>query len=70
MLKTIKEISVGQKWYAAGNPSCIVDIVDIVCWDKENPNELISYDIYYQFDNGSIEDKDGFNFQVRYAKHD
>lgn len=70
MLKTIKEIQVGQKWYAAGDPSCIVTIVDIVCWDEENPDDLISYDIYHQFDNGIINDKDGFNFQVRYAKYD
>ena len=69
MLKTIKEISVGQKWYAAGTPWVVVDIIDIVCWDKENPDKLISYDIYYKFDNGCIEDKDAFNFQVRYAKH-
>lgn len=66
MLLPIEKIKIGQKWFSAGNPEFSVTITDIKLWDTNNKEHLASYDIYYKYDDGKINDKDAFNFQVRY----
>ena len=63
---TISDIKVGQKWLSSDGSGHNVVIKDIKCWDKDHPDSLISYDIFYEYDDGSVYDKDAWNFQVRF----